>query len=384
MPPEARPHPAQRLPCLLIALAFLLVCALWDHFLLPGTRNLWDARVYAHAIAAFRAGSDPYSLADGGLPFVYPPLFLYAGALLAHLIHGRPAWILYLAVLTASTLAISWLLATQYLRTTWLTPAIALTVFVLQPRLFGEIVFLSGNLGAPLYALILMAALPGLRRNRWLWFYLAIILAALIKPPFLAFLVLPLFAATRQLLPTLATAAATLAAYAAQARLLPTLFAAFQDAVRVQLIVRQDAGFGFLAWFLKFDQRLPRFHGLIAPCAYLAVMAALILALIVLRRRAGTAPDPALWLPLLLVFAILANPRMQAYDAEIAVLPAIVLCVECIRVIPATPRRTAFIAASLALLTALLSRDAQAAVFLLFTAAILLALRTLAQVPRTT
>ena len=380
MPPEARPHPAQRLPYLFLALAFLALCALWDHFLLPGTRDLWDARVYAHAIAAFRAGSDPYSLADGGLPFVYPPIFLYLGAAFAH-IPAHLAWAFYLAVLTISTLAIPWLLATQYLRTRWLTPAIALVVFVLQPRLFGEIVFLSGNLGAPLYALILIAALPGLRRNRWLWFYAAIVLASLIKPPFLTFLVLPVFLAHRQFprpaSPPLPSPWPPMPPRLASS---PPSSSPSRTPSASRFSCAMTTASDTWPGSSSSISASPAFHGLIAPIAYLAVMAALLAAMLVLRRRTPT-PNPALWLPMLLVFAIIANPRMQAYDAEIAFLPAIVLCVECFRLIPATPRRTALIAASLAFTTALLSRDAQAAIFLLFTASILLTLYTLARAP---
>jgi hypothetical protein len=191
----------------------LFFCAAWDRLLLHGDKDLWDARVYARALATWKAGGDPYTFKGVGLPFVYPPAFLYGERGLGVLLHGHAAWLVYLALLVAATLAIPWLLARVYLRSAWLTPIVALIVFIFQPRLIGEIVLLSGNLGTLLYALALAAGAVGLRRDRWLPFYVAVVLAGMIKPPFLTLMFLPLLAARRQYWQSAVAAAVAGASY---------------------------------------------------------------------------------------------------------------------------------------------------------------------------
>jgi hypothetical protein len=158
------------------------------------------------------------------------------------------------------------ILTTFYIRSRWLSPFLAMVLFTFQPMFTEEHVFLTGNITNLFYPLALAAGIPGIRRNKWLWFYLVVAIASLAKPTFLDLLVLPLLAGERQL-------------------------------------------------------------GRIAVCVGTVLSA---------RKRKDGPAVVGLWVPALLVVAILANPRMQPIDAAIAILPALYLCIECVRRLPAT------------------------------------------------
>ena len=357
---------------------FLLFCVAWDRFLLPGTRDLWDARVYARAFASWQAGGDPYSLSFG-LPFVYPPVFLYAQRALAYLAHGNFAWFLYLALLVVATLSIPWLLAKAYLRSAWFTPLIAFVLFVFQPKLIGEIVLLSGNIGTLLYSAALAAGALGLRRQRWLPFYAVVVIASWIKPPFLDLLLIPLLCARRQYLRSLCAILVSAAGYLLQVRLAASLFARFRAAVVNQVVVREDAGFGIYAWLLKLSHRLPMLRGAGASLGYVVILAIPLVALFLLRRRRFEPQDAALWTPAVLVLAILTNPRLQDYDADVAILPAIFLCVECFRTSQPSAARNLVVALCASVFLVLLSREPYPAIYVFLLGSLAIAIFRLAR-----
>ena len=151
--------------------------------------------------------------------------------------------------------------------------------------------FLSGNLSTIAYASILGAAVPGLRRNRWTLFYATVLLAAILKPTFLALLLLPTLAGSHQWLKSLSVILATIAIYAAQWHWLPTMFRAFNQAILTQVIQRQDAGFGLFFDFLHFSRILPFFRHLTPVTSFTLVIGTLTGAIFLLRRTRPRQPS---------------------------------------------------------------------------------------------
>ena len=220
----------------------------------PGV--FWDARIYANAVQTFLGGGDPYALTKH-LNFVYPPILLRTAALLSHLFPFHSGWYLYLALNSAAVLFIPIILSKFYLRSNWLTPALAVGIFLFHPLLTAEIALLSGNISSLCYAIILAAGIPGLRRNRWFLFYVAVACASLIKLPFLALLLLPLFLGYRQMVFSGLTATAVLLEMSVERFLLPLQYSAFLQSVVAQIVIRHDDGFGFFPHLLHIVRHLP-------------------------------------------------------------------------------------------------------------------------------
>jgi hypothetical protein len=365
---------------LLIAVAFLVVCFTWGRARLFWGAFFWDARVYARAIATWRAGGDPYLFDPAALPFANPPLFLKSVVWLSYLFPGHLGWYVYLAALIAATFAIPWLLARFYVRSEWMTPVVALAVFALQPRFMVERMMMSGNVATLLYAPILISGIPGLRRNRWALFYLTITLAAVAKPAFLALLILPLLAGSRQLLQSAVTAVCVFAVYILQRLTMPRLFLAFRDALYVQLVEKHDAGAGMYGHFLELGGRVALVRGPVrASIAHFAVVAILAGALFLLRKGRDLPAVEKLWVPALIVMAILADPRLQDYDIDIAVVPAVYVCAECARQAMRSARGIGAVVIWLTVLVAVYATDPSIGVCLLLLMAIVLPLVRLAK-----
>ncbi len=356
-------------------LPFLAICCVW----LFGMHqrhisNFWDARTYQIALERVHAGLDPYDPTHKVPPFVYPPIFLKCAIPLSRMFPGNLGFYFYLLFPSLGVLAIPWMLATTYIRSSWLTPAVAMILFTFQPRFIGEIALLTGNFGVLLHFLVLAAGIRGIRQNRWALFYLIVVLAGLVKPPFLAFLLLPVLTASGQIAPSLISIGTVIAGYGAQRLFLPELYHGFQNAVANQVIVREDAGLGIYSYLQKLGHVVTLLHGTVAAALHVLIICAFIAAFFLLRR-VKSHPDVAnLWIPAILVLAILANPRLEAYEATMAVVPAIYICVDSILAYRQRRSRTVVIAASIAVFAALLSRNGFAAICVLLLAAMLISL----------
>ncbi len=320
-------QPGVQLLCSVVLCAALLcVSGLRLRHILP---LFWDARVYLHAIRTDLAGGNPYQRA-GELNFVSPPVFLHAARLLAKVIPLRLLGVVYLALHCAAFVFIPWVLRRWYLPSSCLTLPLALAVFFCHPYLTTEVAFISANMSTLLYAAILAAGIPGLGRNRWGWFCVAVAGASLIKAQFLAFLLLPVLAGETQFLACVLTGVAVLLGTALEKYLWPAAYRDYLDAVWYQLMVRGDMGVGLTQYLHHVHLRIvpPLLRdqaGLIVHCA---VMVPVCLALIWWRFRRGVRPPRRLFVPAALVMAVLLNPRLQDYDADLAILPAVFLLVE--------------------------------------------------------
>lgn len=135
--------------------------------------------MYLRAISAYGHGSDPYS-AQSNLMFVYSPLVLEMMNLGRLVFPGPILWYLYLALACTASLCLP-VLVSLCLGIRWLSISISILIFSLLPGFMGEFSMLSGNIAVVLYAMILSPLLFALHTNRWSWFYVAVILSALIK-----------------------------------------------------------------------------------------------------------------------------------------------------------------------------------------------------------
>ncbi len=364
--------------------AYLAVVALASLYFLHrfhadfgGLQPFWDARVYARALQRWRVGLNPYASAalprsTAVLPFVSPPAFLYLMGLLRHVFPGRLGFGVYCAVASLCTLAVPTLLAMFYVRSRWMSPALAVFITWFQPGKHGSQALLTGNVSNVLYAALLAAGVPGLRRQRWLPFYVVMVVAGLLKPPFLAFLLLPLLAGERQWRGSAGAVLAVLAGDLAQKLTSPGLWSAFQHGVFLRVFVRGDAGFGLLGQLTAWGQHVHVPPGFSPSLMYLMVIAPLLLLMFLFReRRFGRAAE-RLWVPGLVLLAVLSNPRILDYDANVATVPAVFSAVEFLLSLPPGQFRGLGIGVSLLLWLGLEVSHAETALCVLFVAAVLM------------
>jgi hypothetical protein len=297
-------------------------------------RWMEDVPVYARAIANWQTGRDPYSTARAGLYFLYPPFFLYVARILSWLVPASWAGALYAALHTVATCALPLVLARYFFRQAWLTPLFALLLFSASPFFTGVLALCSGNVASTLYCLAFLAAAPGLRRNIWIWFYLAVLLAALVKITFLALLLLPLLVGRRQWLGSILCSAAVVGANLLEMRLLPELYVQYRWSLVHGIVGERAYGYGVFGIVAAYGYKLhiPAQAGAYVAAAATAV--GLVGLMMLLRRRLDRFEqrDPGLgrnsiWLALVVVTIILVNPREMHYDTDIALFAAYLLWV---------------------------------------------------------
>jgi hypothetical protein len=316
----------------------------WDHVWLY---HIWreDLIVYLQAMRAFQAGTSPYGDALAPLYFLYPPFFLYLGGLLSYPLPAGWGDEAYTALHVGATLALPLVLARYYFRQLWLSPLFALLLFLASPLFMGVLALCGLNIASTLYCLAIVAGVPGLRRDRWIWFYSAVFVAAMVKIPFLALLLLPILVGRRQLRQWINSALCGVAVVGAnllEARLLPELYSGYKWSL-VQGIVHQGYyGFGVFGVVAAYGYKL---HLPVPSSAYAVAMTlalAMVGGMLLLRQRlekAGRIPGSVsgqgsngIWLALVVVLIIQANPRQLQYDADISLLAAFVLWVYALRI----------------------------------------------------
>jgi hypothetical protein len=362
-------------------LLFLLFVAQWRSSLKhQGGITFVDAKVYARAIATWEAGGDPYATPDS-LPFVYPPIFLKASALLGRMFPRHIGWNLYLALDGIGVVAIPWLLTMAYVRSRWMTSFLAMMLFTFQPGFIEEYVLLTGNIANVFYPLALAVGIFGIRRNKWLLFYLVVAAAAVLKPPFLALLILPLLAGERQLIRSVLCIGSVCLGFLLQRFFLPQSYAAFQQNVFSEIVVRGDAGFNIFNYLAKQGRTLLLLRNpFVLSTIHLAIIGTMVAGFFLMRRHRKRVAVADLWVPALLVLAILANPRMQHIDSEVAVIPALYLCIECVRRIPVSRYALAGIAVALTMLEFLLVKQFEMGLLMILYGSVLLVLFLLVRV----
>ncbi len=372
------------------ALAYLAAVSLallysWHraHVYVAGLPPFWDARVYGRAFASWTNGFDPYkpnpsTSSVSPLPFVSPPLFLYLMLALSHVLPVRAGVVCYLVLVSAASLISPALLARHYLRSRWMPAPLCLLISWFQPGHYGSQALLSGNLSNLLYALLLATGVAGLKRGQWLPFYAAVLFAASMKPPFLAFLLFPLCAGESQELASCATAMTVLAVALAQRLLVPRYWKEFQAGVVTRVVDQDDAGFGLLGQLRHYRGHL----GVLGRCdpnvVVVLLLSGLVLPFLLLRKRPRTKAVDRLWVPGLLLLSILCNPRTLAYDAALATIPALYIVVQFCRSLTPSGWKPVCMGIAAVLAVALLATLGEPAVCLLLSCAVLLVLIPLA------
>ena len=296
---------------------------------LATNRHGWDVDVYRRAVHSFEQGHDPYQEevagtgdysrnvsaeygGGGSLYYVYSPVTLQMGAWIHNFrIFKALYWLLYAAsvlviVLVASSAVTS--ADTRYLAA--VPPA---SLFF--PGLLANGTIISGNVAITLYGLVFATAALGWRRRQWIPFYAVVIFCSLFKMPMLALLAIAVFSAPKQWIPAGAAAAMALSIFSLQSVLYPAMFRHQLLAVDHLFSFDRDVGCSPAGIFagLLFDHGIPYF-----PLATLFFLAyALPVAAVLYRGSqrffAGEFPLTE-WMPVLLIGAVLLNPRIQEYD----------------------------------------------------------------------
>lgn len=319
-----------------IGIAFLLADASTRGILWHGL--FWDAHIYSAAFAKYAAGADPYGSVTnnssfGRNLFVYPPVTLLAGNWIRQLIPETLRWFTYISLYVLSIALLLVVLVRHFARSEWMSVPLAIVLLVCAPDLAGADALLSGNLSMPCYAMVLAAAVPGIRRGRWSYFYAIVILIAAIKVSFLLLLMLPLLAGRRQLVASITCAGIVFSTYGAQWMFARTAFQQFLLSLRQQTYVGFDDGYSVFHYARVLNYNLHLGTPYTPFVAELVVTAIVFAALLYLRRMLADPPEGP-WLAIILLAIVLLNPRMKVYDAAVGALPAFALLGYSLRTLP--------------------------------------------------
>ena len=307
--------------------------------------GIWaeDVPIYVAAVGDFLAGRNPYNLSHAPMFFFYPPFFLELTGVLSRLVPGAWGARAYMLLDIVATFALPMVLARFFLRQRWLSPLFALFLFFVSPRFTGVLALFGLNLASTLYCLAFVAAVPGLKRNRWEWFYLAVMFAAMIKITFLALLLLPLLAGRRQWLRSIACGAVVVAANLGERMVWPQLYQGYQWCLQQGILVNHSYGYGLFGIVATYLPHPGKGVGPV-PYAVSGLLSVTLLALMfALRRQLDRSGLMAkwqngeadarhgVWLALVLMTVILVNPRQMQYDVDIALFVAFVVWVAVLR-----------------------------------------------------
>jgi Glycosyltransferase family 87 len=298
---------------------------------------LEDLPVYSRALLTWLAGQNPYNDSMSPLYFLYPPVFLYLAKLVLIVLPRHWGEEVYFVTHVVAVIGLPLVLARYYFRQAWLGPLFALVLFFASPRFTGVLALCGVNVASILYCLAFVAAIPGLRRNRWEWFYLAVFLASIIKITFLVLLLLPLLAGRRQWVRSIVCGLAVIGVNVGEWVWLPVLYKGYEWSLKQGILVQQQFGYGIFGILATYHHRTGTPVGLHAYIGSVVLALGMLLLMFALRRRLERVqgvPELAtngIWLALVVVMIIVANPREMQYDVDIALFAAFVLWVYALR-----------------------------------------------------
>lgn len=200
------------------------------------------------------------------------------------------------------------------------------------PGLLISDVIAAGNLAYILYGLILAGTAIGWRRQRWGWFYLAVLVAACAKFNLLTMLAIPLLCARREWMRAILAGLAGVALYTVQPFLWPREFYAYLGTLHTMSHSRRDFGcapVGNLARLLRLAGRDYDLSCLIFYLLFAAAMFGLLLWLSQMYRKGLVRFES--WAPVMMIGVFLLNPRVQSYDVAAITMPMAVLTLRRIR-----------------------------------------------------
>ncbi len=294
----------------------------------------WDVDIYYRAMQALRVGLDPYAAGlarqyaaqaagQHALAYVYPPLTLLALRAF-NLLPVSLAAVLYWTAFGAGYVALVWAVTQCFRPQDRAVMRYAVPLVIFFPALMPNQDILSGNVAYIFYGLLFPAAILGWKRGAWRWFYLAVLLAACFKVPFLTLLAIPALAGERQWPKAIGVGAAGLGLFAVQSWLWPVQFREYLATLGLQFQFNHDLDFGRSPAGVLGRALYWRGLPYSAPCtvAFLIYGGVLFAVLChfskLYHQRRITAES---WIPVLLVATILLNPRIMRYDVHVVSLP---------------------------------------------------------------
>jgi hypothetical protein len=330
------------------AVAVLVFQSRYGHIRDPlGAPLFWDSKVLMAGGLEMAQGRNPYLHLVWHAPF---PLVFVSPPALA-LVLGATARVLrehlfdVLAVSHVVALIVTPLVLTrQFLGRTWTDIAFGYGLFVCAFGAWGVTTIVSGNFGSTLYLLIFMALFHALRTSRWMAFHIAVAFACQVKLPFALFWAVPVMRDSlnwTQLRHAVIAASVATIPFAISYLAAPAFFAGWLAALAQQVSIG-DAGYSMYG--VVFSKVWLDTRSLLPLVAHSLVGAGLLVFLLLDRTRGQ------LRVAALIVFIILANPRMKEYDIAFATIPAAILYLTAMA--PAgssAPRRAWAIAALLGL-----------------------------------
>jgi hypothetical protein len=194
------------------------------------------------------------------------------------------------------------------------------------PGLLGDATMLCGNVADIFYGVILIAAIPGWKRNKWFWFYVAVVAASACKAPMLTLLAFPVLVGKRQWAPAGIAGAVGCLLFGIQPFLWPAQFQQYLLSLRLSFDWTHNFGFGPAGVLGDLLQRMHRPYSPAITFAYLVWAAALGALLLTARFRLRS--NPALreaWIPVALIGTILLNPRVSFHDTPPLTIPMILI-----------------------------------------------------------
>ncbi|GLQ16269.1 hypothetical protein [Maritalea porphyrae] len=274
----------------------------------------WDLAVYQSAVDIHLNGGNAYTDIDG-LKFVYPPLILTAMA-----IFGPYLSIILCGLIFGALLSF----AHRGMHNLFWGLAISTAVFI-SPQIPQFYAFQTGNITAPLHILIIFALLHTNKGENLIPFLVIVAIASLIKPYYLAYLVVPFFfqiISIRLITMTGISAGVPVILFALQYLAMPDLVGQFLSALKTQAIgtnelagAGRDVGRG-LYYYLGTVAGLPRVSAVLLHFALLLPFAGF--TLFATRKLAHIIDDERLRFEFLVfvgvIVAVILNPRLKAYD----------------------------------------------------------------------
>jgi hypothetical protein len=296
----------------------------------PGYVVGWDLNVYKAAMASLQKGHDPYSDAMAiqqvfhaqgphppGTPtpfsYVYSPLTLPLVALFGWLPLWLAAgiyWLAYLAA-TAAVLLVAWWAVEPKERRVF---ALLIPAAVFFPGMLQNDVLFSGNLAYILYALVAVGAWLGWTRGKWWPFYIAVLIASCFKAPLLSLVAIAPLSARRQWIPAAATGVAGVVLFAMQPHIWPSLFHHYLEAVELQFSYNHD--FSSSPAGLTADALYDVIPYQITSAVMYGITTLVFGGILLVLRKRFLAGKIRLrhWVPLVMLGAVLLNPRIMEYD----------------------------------------------------------------------
>jgi len=308
----------------------------------------WDLDVMIKAAHSLHAGTDPYldgiarqdqflsatnHAAGTARPFVYvySPATLPLLKLAVHLPKAFMIalyWVLYSSAILLQCWVVSHLPdAKEKLFAAALIP---ITLFFPGLLLFDSV--FSGNIAFLLYSFMLGGFWLGWKRQNWLWFYVAVLVASCFKPPYLVYCLLPLFCCSRRWWNTAITAVLGLALFAVQPLIWPTQFHNYMRAIDRIFSYNNDFGSGPAGRIGALLALTSANYGRWGTIVYLLLSVGLFAFLIHLSRfyKKGNLTCSQ-WFPLMLLGVLLLNPRLIEYDIFPFTLPMVLVLVRLVR-----------------------------------------------------